>query len=330
MKPASPRTVLFIRLGRDWIRGSERVLLDLATGLSPEKFRPVVWCDAPAPRSACADAGIEVVQREFRRSSPRPGGGRTSSRYCAAEVIAATRAGVVHVNGLEPLSWALAAARRVRVPVLIHLHSPTTADERIFSGLHQGYRDRGRKPVCARLDGFGWNARRRGAADLQRGGTGTTGAGRCLGSCAQLGVPPRGDGRGDGGIADSPQRHRDGYPGGEAGCEPEPAAPPPRGWRGRRTTRLEAMVRDAGLTDRVHSLGDRQDVGAILRDAADVMISAAGSERRRSTFSKAGYFGLPMIVTDTPHREILTHESTGSSSSRGIRKTWRARCKAGK
>ena len=41
----------------------------------------------------------------------------------------------------------------------------------------------------------------------------------------------RGDGRGDGGIADSPQKHRDGYPGGEAGCEPEPAAPPPRGWR---------------------------------------------------------------------------------------------------
>lgn len=138
MKPASPRTVLFIHSGRDWIRGSERVLLDLATGLSPEKFRPVVWCDAPALRSACADAGIEVVQREFPQVLTTSWWrADKQSVAAAAEVIAATRASVVHVNGLEPLSWALAAARRVRVPVLIHLHSPTTADERIFSGLHQ-------------------------------------------------------------------------------------------------------------------------------------------------------------------------------------------------
>ena len=124
-----------------------------------------------------------------------------------------------------------------------------------FQGSIRATRDRGRKPVCARLDGFGWNALA-GAARLIYNGVvpERLERGRCPWRPApSSGVLSRGDGRGDGGIADSPQRHRDEYPGAvRLVASPEPAAPPPRGWRGRRTTRLEAMVRDAGLTDRVH------------------------------------------------------------------------------
>lgn len=55
-----PATVLFVQYGRDWIRGSERCLLDLMGNLSRERFRPVLWCNATALADAARAAGVEV------------------------------------------------------------------------------------------------------------------------------------------------------------------------------------------------------------------------------------------------------------------------------
>ena len=137
MKPASPRTVLFIHSAGTGSGGASaccsisrpdcrRRSFGRWSGAMPRR------CGAPARTPASSGPeGIPAGPHRVLVEGGQAVGG------CGGRGNRSDGAGVVHVNGLEPLSWALAAARRVRVPVLIHLHSPTTADERIFSGLHQ-------------------------------------------------------------------------------------------------------------------------------------------------------------------------------------------------
>src|SRR6185369_11291688 len=132
-----PRTILFLHYGQDWIRGSERVLLDLAGNLPRERFRPLVWCDSPALTAACADAGIETVSRKLP-STVRPWW--RVERGIIAEtlsVIEEQNVALLHANTLECLPQAIRAGRSARIPVVAHLHLPTNVEERVWSGLHQ-------------------------------------------------------------------------------------------------------------------------------------------------------------------------------------------------
>jgi len=310
---AGPETVLFIHSGQDWIRGSEPVLLDLATGLSRDRFRPVVWCDAPALRRACQEAENALVEEAFPQNSDRPWWRAQSKSIAAAvHVIVSTGARVVHVNNLDDLPWALRAARRARVPIVAHLHSPTTPDERIWSGVHQvtvavgvsryalEWADRDGMPASAtRLiyNGVVPERLERGDATHLR---------------SQLGVPPGAMvavtvgsliPRKDIGLviqavhltATTSQDLHFLVVG-----------------EGEDRARLEALVREAGLADRIHFLGDREEAGAIFRDVADVLISAAESETFGLNIIEAGFFGVPGIITDIPpHRELVTHEANG-------------------
>jgi glycosyltransferase involved in cell wall biosynthesis len=62
----------------------------------------------------------------------------------------------------------------------------------------------------------------------------------------------------------------------------------------------------------VHFLGDRDDVGAILRDVADVLVSASRSESLGLNVLEAGYFGVPSVVSAIPaHREIIDRSVGG-------------------
>ena len=75
---------------------------------------------------------------------------------------------------------------------------------------------------------------------------------------------------------------------------------------------LQAVARSLGVSEIVHFLGTRTDVGAILRGATDIALSAARAEALPLNVLEAGFFGLPMIVSDIPpHREIVEHGRTG-------------------
>jgi glycosyltransferase involved in cell wall biosynthesis len=302
-----PAPVLFVHYSRDWIRGSERVLLDLAGELTRSRFRPVVWCNTDSLRAACAGAGIEVVGAPFPGPSAgpwwRPDRGQVAE---ALGLIGELGAAVVHVNTLSCLPWALRAARAARVPVLAHVHVTTTAGERIWAGLHQATVAVGVSRFAldwSQQDGAGGRATQmiyNGVLPerLEQGDA--------KGIRAQHGIPhdaflvvtlgsliPRKD------LATVIEAIRI-------------AAPTVAELHllvigeGEERAQLESQTAEAGLRNRIHFTGDRSDAGAILRDAADLLVSAARSETFGLNVVEAGYFGVPAAVTTIPpHREIV-------------------------
>jgi len=309
----TPKTILFVHSGQDWVRGSERVLLDLASHLPAARFRPVVWCNSPALRDACLAAAIPLVSTPFPAPPHQPWwrASREAIRQ-AIEVIGETSAALVHVNTLVSLPWALRGARRVGVGVIAHLHTPTTTDERVWCGLHQvnvavgvsrfslsWVESDGLDPKATRLI---YNAvfperLEHGSAAQLRGELGIPADAVVAATVGSL-IPRKDIATVIAGVSGA---LRSGLPihllilG-----------------TGEELELLRALTASLGVSDRVHFLGDRDDVGAILRDATDFLISAAREETLGLNVIEAGFFGLPCVVSDIPpHREIVAEPATG-------------------
>ena len=273
----------------------------------------MVWCNADSLRAASDAAGIEVVRAPFPGPSPgpwwRPDRGQVAD---ALGLIGELGAALVHVNTLDCLPWALRASRAARVPVLSHLHLPTTADERIWSGLHQ-------VTVAVGVSRF--------TLDWTR----SDGAGGCATRLIYNGVVPerleRGDARSVRGRQGIPEDaflvvtlgslipRKDIATVIEAIRIAAPTLPELHllvVGEGDERAGLEARTAEAGLQNRIHFAGDRSDAGAILRDAADLLVSAARSETFGLNVVEAGYFSIPSVVTAIPpHREIVDDGRNG-------------------
>jgi glycosyltransferase involved in cell wall biosynthesis len=307
-----PKAILFLHHGQDWIRGSERVLLDLAGNLPRERFRPLVWCDSPALRVACAEAGIETVGRKLLPTK-RPWW--RVERSVIAEmlsVIEAQDVALLHANTLECLPQSIRAGKSARIPVVAHLHLPTNLDERVWSGLHQAMMTVGVSEFSlswVEADGF-----ERGPTRLiynaifpQRLELGNASGLRerfgiaadsfvvvTIGSLIAL--------KDTATIIEAVSRLA------KAGRDVHLLVV----GGGELDTSMRRLTSSLGLDGRVHFLGDRDDVGAILRDAADALVSASRSEALGLNVLEAGYFGVPSIVSAIPaHREIIERSGGG-------------------
>ena len=136
------KTILFTHFGENWIRGSERMLLDIMAGLDRTRFRPVLWCNADAMAVAARAAGVEVIQSAMAYfldySSPRPNP-LTFLRLVweARRIIRLHRVELVHANSAAPCQWLAPAARLCRVPVVAHVHAGYLPRSRFVTLLHQ-------------------------------------------------------------------------------------------------------------------------------------------------------------------------------------------------
>ncbi len=75
---------------------------------------------------------------------------------------------------------------------------------------------------------------------------------------------------------------------------------------------LAALAAELGIADVVHLLGLRTDVGAVLRDAVDVYVSAARDEALPLNVLEAQWTALPVVCSDIPaHHEALEAGVTG-------------------
>jgi hypothetical protein len=58
-------SILFTHFGDHWIRGSERILLNLAAHLDRTRFTPVVWCNGGPLAGLMREAGVTVHESDF-------------------------------------------------------------------------------------------------------------------------------------------------------------------------------------------------------------------------------------------------------------------------
>ena len=310
--PAGPRPVLFVHDGQDWMRGSERCLVDLVASIDRARYRPVVWCNAAALADAARAAGAEV---HHAPTIPAVDGAMPVSRALVAaarELIRRHGVRLVHANALGPLPALVVAARAERIPVLSHLHLIPTEPERRWMLLHQVTLAVGvsRASVAGLLaDGMpadrttviynGVDAARlsEGSAHGLRAALGIAPEATVVTVVASL-IHRKGIDTVVRAVAELAGGGRDVHllVCGDGDAEPS----------------LRALAATLGVGPRVHFLGARTDVGPILRDATDVLASAARLEAFPLNVLEAGACGLPVVVSDiAPHHEAVRDGHTG-------------------
>ena len=135
------RRILFTHYGDEWIRGSERCLLDLMTHLDRDRFEPVLWCNNQCLAHAARELGIEVLRTEFSVllgwQTPRFDVKNFYRLYRTGSLLVRLfRIDLIHSNSAMPCQWLNLVARRHRIPLVTHLHSPYPLRDRITLGLH--------------------------------------------------------------------------------------------------------------------------------------------------------------------------------------------------
>jgi L-malate glycosyltransferase len=306
--------ILFAHNGLDWITGSERCLLDLVTHLDRHRFRPVVMCNGAALAAAAEKLEATVYCQE-RYGNAQPGflPDRALVRE-ARRVMREQNIRLVHANAFQTVKWLLPAARSARIPIVLHVHIPTSQEERCYTWAHQVSHvvGVGRAALSGFLDD-GLPRERTSiiynAVDPERLLEGDTTSLR-----AALGVRP-GDlvltvvgslisRKGLDVLIDALARTR--------------AAAPTLRMRllvvgeGSERENLQALAESLRVSDIVHFLGTRTDVGAILRGVTDIALSGARAEALPLNVLEAGFFGLPLIVSDIPpHRELVEDGRSG-------------------
>ncbi len=137
-----PSTILFTHYGDDWIRGSERCLLDLLTHIDRNQFNPIVWCNSSVMAEQVRCIGIQVIQSDFPLLL-----GWHSPRFSLTAFLNLVKQGIklvdvhnirlIHANSGAPNQWLNLVARARHIPLLSHLHSSYPMCDRVTLGLHQ-------------------------------------------------------------------------------------------------------------------------------------------------------------------------------------------------
>ena len=136
--------ILFTHFGDDWIRGSERCLLDLLSHLDRSRFTPVVWCNSPRLAAALAALNAPLVVQLssfpllFGWQAPRADwrGYRRLKREGRA-LIRREQIQLLHANSGAPCQWLSSLARELHLPLLAQLHARYLLRERCTLRLHQ-------------------------------------------------------------------------------------------------------------------------------------------------------------------------------------------------
>lgn len=136
-----PQNVLFVHYGGNWIRGSERCLLDLVGNLDKNRFKPFIWTNNNFLHYEISKMGIHSEVSEFPIllgwNSPRwDFSGWRELINKARSYMSKHRIDLIHVNSAAPCQWMLPASRKAGIPLVTQLHSDYPARDRLTSGVH--------------------------------------------------------------------------------------------------------------------------------------------------------------------------------------------------
>jgi glycosyltransferase involved in cell wall biosynthesis len=135
------KRVLYVHYGDNWLRGSEVVLIDLLKGLDRSKFEPIVWTNCLPLAKKCQQLSIQHTVSEFHMVGgwhvPRwdVSGWNTLIKQ-GINLIEEHAIDLVHVNSGGPCQWMCWAARMAEIPLVTQLHCHYTLRDRFSLGLH--------------------------------------------------------------------------------------------------------------------------------------------------------------------------------------------------
>lgn len=135
------KNILFVHYGEEWIRGSERCLIDLISHLDKKKYRAIVWCNNKALANELKDMRIPTLCTPFHVlmgwNSPKFDFRSTIKQInMGKKIIRQYDIDLVHTNSAAPNQWMVPAARLCKCPLVAHIHSPYTFRDRLSLGLH--------------------------------------------------------------------------------------------------------------------------------------------------------------------------------------------------
>ncbi|MBL4783040.1 MAG: glycosyltransferase family 4 protein [Porticoccaceae bacterium] len=317
MAPSPPTTILFTHYGDDWIRGSERCLLDLLRYLDRSLFYPVLWCNSETMARAAAPLGIpvEVSPLPVLFSSRKP---RFSiAAYCrllrrGLDIVDKYGAKLIHANSGAPSQCLNIIARARHLPLISHLHSPYPLHQRLILGLHHAsisvapshavieqLRGDGVPVECSRVinNGIDHTTLDKQRSFALRSALNITEDDFVIATTASL-------------------IHRKGIDLiiralNEVRNKKLPAQLVIIG-EGPERQALEELSNALALGPYIHFLGEQDEVSGLLRSGIDLFISAARQEAFGLVLAEASLAGLPLVapaVGGIP--EVVLHEQTG-------------------
>ncbi|MDC5840301.1 glycosyltransferase [Vibrio europaeus] len=135
------KKILFVHYGDDWIRGSEKCLLDLIKHMRNRRYEAFVWTNN---RELSKQLELFNVPNELDNfplllgwKAPKYNiSGWMELINHGRKIIEREQIDLVHINSGAPCQWMLAAARLSNVPVVTQLHCSYPTRDRLTLGLH--------------------------------------------------------------------------------------------------------------------------------------------------------------------------------------------------
>jgi len=138
-----PTPILLVHYGRqEWIRGSERCLIDLVHCLDRTRFAPVIWCDTQVMADAFKTLNIPVYVDEFPillgYHAPKYAINGTQSLINKGKAIVKEHdIALIHANSAAPNQWLASVANQLNLPLVTHLHARYVFSDRLTLRVHQ-------------------------------------------------------------------------------------------------------------------------------------------------------------------------------------------------
>jgi len=139
--PPRKINLLFVHYGDNWIRGSERCLLDLMASLNKEKFSIYLWCNSDILADQARPMCQALLTTDFVNILGYEDSIRNIFPFAAQikkgkELIKRWDIDVVHANSAAPNQWMLPVTKMTKTPLVTQLHSPYLLRDRVCLGLH--------------------------------------------------------------------------------------------------------------------------------------------------------------------------------------------------
>ena len=316
LTPQKPINILFTHYGDNWIRGSERCLLDLLRHINRRQFHPIVWCNSPLMLAKVRALGITAYLNDFplllNWSTPR----FNIMAFAALikkgiQLVNRHQVQLLHANSAAPNQWLNFVARICRVPLLAHLHSSYQLRDCMSLGLHQVPMLVGvSQPVLDSLSANGVDTSRcqviANGIDCKRLENQPN-----VNLRAQLGLHSNDfliattasliKRKGVDLIIDATQ---------QLSQQGVPIHLVVIG-DGEERALLERQIKRLRLSSRVSLLGEQTDVAGLLHNSADVFVSAAHEEVFGLALAEASLIGLPVVSTAVGADNLIKHNETG-------------------